>query len=231
MRPAIRSFVILSVCLLVAGCSPEPPDPPPAPGDPPSTPPPPGLGLEAEATAPDPPPAPAASPDAPQTPGVVRVPPPAPPSQAPQEGWTVGILHRASPTGRVGTLVAVRTARQPGYDRVVFEFAGGELPGYHAEYVDRPVRQCGSGDPVPLPGDAWLRVRFEPANAHTDEGRATVQDRDRTLNYGLVKRLALICDFEAQVEWVLALAAPNPYRVLVLSNPARIVVDVQHFRL
>ena len=60
----------------------------------------------------------------------------------------------------------------------LFEFAD-ELPGYRIEYVDRPVRQCGSGDTVPLLGDAWLSLRFYPANAHTEEGQPTVLERQR----------------------------------------------------
>ena len=152
------------------------------------------------------------------------------PSSGAQEGWTAGNTTRESRASGAPTLVAVRTARQPGYDRTVFEFAGDELPGYHIEYVDRPVRQCGSGEPVPLPGDAWLLVRFNPANAHTEEGRPTVTDRDQSPDLGLLKRLRLICDYEAYVEWVLALAAPNPYRVLELSGPTRLVLDVQHYR-
>ena len=155
--------------------------------------------------------------------------PPAP-AAGPQDGWTAGNTTRASRAAGAPTLMAVRSARQPGYDRTVFEFDGDALPGYHIEYVDRPVRQCGSGDTVPLPGDAWLQIRFEPANAHTEEGRPTVADRDQSPDLALLKRLRLICDFEAQVEWVLALAAPNPYRVLELSGPTRLVLDVQHYR-
>src|SRR3990172_2005408 len=41
---------------------------------------------------------------------------------------------------------ALAATAQAGYDRVVFEFAGDSLPGYHVEYVNRPVVRCGSGD-------------------------------------------------------------------------------------
>lgn len=139
---------------------------------------------------------------------------------------TVGKTEKEG-AGGPALLRAVRTATHEGFERVVFEFAGARVPGYHVEYVDRPVRQCGSGEPVPVAGDAWLRVRLSPANAHTEAGEATVRDRARRLDYPNLLELKILCDFEAEVEWVLGLASPTRYRVLELTNPARLVVDVK----
>jgi hypothetical protein len=141
---------------------------------------------------------------------------------------TAGIVDKPRPDAPPALLRDVRTARQEGFDRVVFEFAGESLPGYHLEYVDRPVRQCGSGEPVPLAGDAWLQMRLVPANAHTEAGAPTVRERERHLDYPVFRELESTCDFEAHVEWVLGVASPNRYRVLELSNPTRLVVDVRH---
>lgn len=139
-------------------------------------------------------------------------------------GWTAGVTRRAG--SAVALLQEVRAGRHGGYDRLVFQFADS-LPGWHIAYVDRPVRQCGSGDVVPLPGDAWLSIRLEPANAHTEAGRPTVAERDRTFEGGNLKRLKLICDFEAQVEWIAAVGYPGRYRVMTLRQPARLVVDIR----
>ncbi|HEV3471487.1 MAG TPA: hypothetical protein VG148_19325 [Pyrinomonadaceae bacterium] len=139
---------------------------------------------------------------------------------------TAGAVEKES-GGEPALLRAVRTASREKFERVVFEFEGAGLPGYRVEYVDRPVRQCGSGEAVPVAGDAWLRVRLTPANAHTEAGRPTVRDRARRLAYPNLKELKLLCDFEAEVEWVLGLASPNRYRVLELTNPARLVIDVK----
>ena len=125
-------------------------------------------------------------------------------------------------------LESLRTARNNGYDRIVFEFESGRVPGYQIEYVDRPVRQCGSGQVVPLRGDGWLRIRLEPSQAHDDRGRPTVQDRARTTELPILREMQLICDYEGHVEWVLVVASPNPYRVVELNSPARLVVDVRH---
>lgn len=142
-------------------------------------------------------------------------------------GWTAGIVERPAASSGVVLLTSVETATHEGFDRVVFGFADGRLPGHHLEYVDRPVRRCGSGEPVALPGDGWLEVRLLDARAHTEEGEATVARGRPTPDLGLVRELALTCDFEGRVTWVLAVASPNRYRVLELREPARLVVDVR----
>lgn len=141
---------------------------------------------------------------------------------------TAGIVEKAAQSDSIAILRDVRTARHDAFDRVVFEFEGNALPGYHVEYIDRPVRSCGSGEVVPLAGDAWLEVRMTPTQAHTDEGLPTVTQRERNLNYPVLLELESTCDFEAIVTWVLGVASPNRYRVLELSNPSRLVIDVRH---
>ena len=139
--------------------------------------------------------------------------------------WAAGLV--AKPGSEMVTLMAVRTASHDEFERIVFAFEPQRLPGYRIEYVDRPVRQCGSGEVVELPGDAWLSIRLEPAQAHTDQGAATVTERSRTLDYQNIKALRQICDFEGQVEWIVAVASPTHYRTLELREPARLVVDVR----
>ncbi|HVJ18189.1 MAG TPA: hypothetical protein VM686_22370 [Polyangiaceae bacterium] len=144
------------------------------------------------------------------------------------QAFTAGIVEYRPKPKEVALLTDVRSARHEGFDRIVFEFASGPLPGYHLEYVDKPVRRCGSGEATPVAGDAWLEVRFEPANAHTPSGAPTIKDRDQKLELEVVKELEQTCDFEAHVTWVLGAAKPNKYRVLTLDDPLRLVVDVKH---
>ena len=128
----------------------------------------------------------------------------------------------------IATLESVRAARNDDFDRLVLEFRGGALPGYRVEYVDPPVRQCGSGQAVPLTGEAWLRIRLEPARAHDERGRATVSDRSRQTELPSLRDMQLICDYEGQVEWILGLNDRERFRVTELINPSRLVVDVMH---
>ncbi len=141
--------------------------------------------------------------------------------------WTAGIAESKGPIKGISLLSSVRAARHEGFDRVVFEFKG-ELPNYHVEYVDKPVRKCGSGEATLLEGDGWLSVAFEPANAHTEAGAPTVTELEQHPNLPIVRELELTCDFEAHVTWVAGVASPNRYRISKLSDPTRFVVDIRH---
>lgn len=150
----------------------------------------------------------------------------------PADSGTAGITVQTRGGIEPAILREVRTASHAEFDRVVFDFGSGAIPGYHVEYVDRPVRQCGSGEPMDVQGDGWLRVRLEPARAHEfrDDTLAvvTITERNRILTLPNLRQLVLTCDFEAQVEWVLGVGSPNRYRVMELARPARLVVDVRN---
>ncbi|MDM7920719.1 MAG: hypothetical protein QUS14_00345 [Pyrinomonadaceae bacterium] len=161
-----------------------------------------------------------------------KTPTPAPVDESPDVAdfaGTGGNTDKPNPDIK-GTAILreIRTARHGNYDRIVFEFAGAELPGYHIEYIDKPVRSCGSGDVVPLAGDAWLQVRFTPAAAHTDEGKPTLPSREIKPGLPIILEAKSACDFEADVEWVLGVSSPNKYRVIELKGPARLAVDIKH---
>jgi antitoxin (DNA-binding transcriptional repressor) of toxin-antitoxin stability system len=90
--------------------------------------------------------------------------------------------------------------------------------------------RCGSGDPVSIAGMGRLVVRLEPAQAHDERGNPTVEQREWAPGLPAIKEMKLVCDFEAQVEWVLGVAATTPYRVLEAAGPARLTLDVRHPR-
>jgi hypothetical protein len=141
---------------------------------------------------------------------------------------TAGVTDKKSQSQQAAILSAIRIARHRGFDRIVFEFSGASVPGYHIEYIDKPVRSCGSGEVVPLAGDGWLEVRMSPAAAHTEQGKPTIESRAFSPNLPIVKELKSTCDFEADVTWVAGVRSPNRYRVLELKDPARLVVDISH---
>lgn len=141
---------------------------------------------------------------------------------------TAGIVDKMGSGSNAAVLTAVRIAAHPNYDRIVFEFSGAALPGYHIEYIDKPVRSCGSGEVVPLAGDGWLEIRMMPAAAHNDAGEATVKTSEFSPGLSIVKELKSTCDFEADLTWVAGVSSPNRYRVLELKEPTRLVVDVKH---
>jgi hypothetical protein len=141
---------------------------------------------------------------------------------------TAGITDKKYDIKTTAVLKEVRAAAHENFDRVVFEFEGAEMPSYRIEYVDKPVRACGSGDVVPLKGDGWLQIRFNNAAAHTEDGQPSVKNRAQSPNLKIIKEMKLTCDFEAEVEWVLGVASPNKYRFIELKNPTRLAVDIKH---
>ncbi|WP_422652963.1 AMIN-like domain-containing (lipo)protein [Archangium sp.] len=200
----------LAACLAAAGCKKEEPT---APTPPTAQTPDAGAGAT---PAPPPPPAPtspgsqAAQPEDPKNPE-----------------WTAGLVNIQRSSQRPVTLREVRTARNEGFDRLVLQFDGDQVPGYHIEYIDKPVIKCGSGDPTEIAGQGWLQVRVQPAQAH-EGAQVTVAERERKPGLPILQELELTCDFEGEVTWVLGVKHPNKYRVMELKEPTRLVVDVQH---
>jgi len=127
-------------------------------------------------------------------------------------------------------LVAVRTARHEGYDRVTFEF-DGPAPGYQVQYIDGPILSDGEGAPVAVDGAAHLQVRMEPASGYDLEAGAptytgpTVVSGTDTSEVVEVVRTG---DFEAVLTWVIGFNDRVDFRVDTLPDPTRIVVDVRN---
>jgi hypothetical protein len=140
---------------------------------------------------------------------------------------TAGIVEKKRPAMSPATLHSVRTGDHQSFERVVFEFSGTDLPGYHIEYLDHPVRACGSGDIVEISGEGFLQVRLQPAQAHDENGQPAITTRELKPGLPLIQEMKIVCDFEADVEWILGLAKPNRYRVLELSKPPRLVIDIK----
>lgn len=144
--------------------------------------------------------------------------------------WTAADTNVERPSAGAAVLREVRTAGHEAFDRIVLDFGADAVPNYRISYIDSPVRQCGSGNPVSLAGDAWLSITVQPANAHTEEGEPTVRERERTPGLPVLLELKLICDFEAMVEIVAGVESPEQYRSFVLESPNRLVVDIEHPR-
>ena len=127
------------------------------------------------------------------------------------------------------TLVAVRTAHHPEttpkYDRVVFEFRGS-VPLIEVSYV-KHMFEDGSGRPVTIAGTALVSVRFQPAQAHDDQGRSTAPRRVGC-NMPLVKELVCAGDFEGIVTYGLGISRKAEVRFLTLGDASRVVIDIVH---
>lgn len=125
----------------------------------------------------------------------------------------------------VPTLVGIRAAHHPGFDRIVFDFDGGVPASRRVRYVDELIAD-GSGLPVRIAGRAILRVRFEPAQAHTEAGEVLVPRR-RTFALPNIMTAVRSGDFESVTTYGIGLAKRTDFEVFTLHNPSRVVVDIR----
>lgn len=123
------------------------------------------------------------------------------------------------------TLVEIRAAHQPGYDRIVFEFSGGLPDVTRARWVDS-LRLDPSDKPAKVQGNAFLKVRFRQALAH-DAGGPTVSPLRRAFDLPNIAHVVMLGDYEGEVSIGIGLMERTKIRKTYrLSEPDRFVMDV-----
>lgn len=172
---------------------------------------------------------PSASPPAP-------TPLPTSPEATDQGPFTCQDHNGGSLPGPLMQLKSVRVAHQPaGYDRIVFEFAphpgnAAFLPDYSvtrqasAKFVKDP-----SGQEMTLRGPAGIRIGFHGASGVDSYTGANTYNGPLDITPGLpvLQELEQIGDFEGSLSWGAGLNRPSCIRTLELSNPTRLVIDIQ----
>lgn len=146
---------------------------------------------------------------------------PKPPSGPAFRTAAISGTHSGQPTTR---LVGIQTSRQDGYDRVEFTFDRA-APSWRVAYTSA-IRD-GAGRHVALQGRALLAVAFQPAQAHQRGGASSFGPRSRTPGYDSLRQVRLVSDIEGQVRFGLGLDARSGFRVLEVSTPPRVIVDVR----
>jgi hypothetical protein len=132
--------------------------------------------------------------------------------------------------GPTAVLTAVRTAHQPGFDRVVFEFNGAAPPGYTVVVKTGQPVQDASGKTVKVSGNAYVAVRLahaseaDPATGQVVyKGPTRITPPDTTT----VTEVVATGDFEGVLSWAIGVRQAGPFRVSELTGPARLIVDIQ----
>ncbi len=119
---------------------------------------------------------------------------------------------------------AVRTGTHPGYDRVTIEFNNGEPAEVDVStQTGTKFTQGASGQTITLNGSAGVLVIIHGADEHT----AFTGSIDIKPGYSVLLELRQVEDFEGTVQWGLGLSKSACYRVFFLTNPARLVIDIQ----
>jgi hypothetical protein len=133
----------------------------------------------------------------------------------------------ASTTDRA-QITDVRVGTHDGYDRVVFEFDSG-LPDAVIEGVLAPFYADASGLEIEVTGSAFLKVRMHGASKVSPEGAVTYGGSTNfEPEFDRLLQLLEGGDFEAESTWYLGLDGGSCFRVLTLSDPSRLVIDIEH---
>jgi hypothetical protein len=149
----------------------------------------------------------------------------------PLEGAGTNVVVGQTTAKAIALLERVAVGRHEGYDRVVFQFRGEGLPGYRVEYVEPPLKEDGSGNPVTVDGTAVVVVRMEPASGfdlNTGEGEIVYKGPKRIPGASVVREIVRTGDFEAVLSWAVGLEQKVDFRVLTLTSPSRLVVDFRN---
>jgi hypothetical protein len=122
-------------------------------------------------------------------------------------------------------LIGVRAAHQPGFDRVVFDFFGGLPETRSASYVTTLTADP-SGFPITIAGRSILAVSFFSARGHKLDGTDTAPNRTVFALPNVLTAVQSGDGFENVVSYGIGLAVRQPFRISTLSNPPRVVVDI-----
>lgn len=149
------------------------------------------------------------------------------------DGGTEDVELEGAADQQTAVLDEVRIARHDGYDRVVWEFSAGDRPRLWVEYVDGAT-EPGSGREVEVAGEATIQMSASTAtdygaelyapNHEPYDGPERVEGADTER----VTEAVSLGDFEATMEWAVGVDAERPFRVEVLEDPLRVVLDVRH---
>ena len=125
-------------------------------------------------------------------------------------------------------IMDVRAGTHPGFDRVVFEFSGA-IPEFNLESVKRPFSRDASGLPLVVEGNAFWRLTMHGATKLSPSGGISYTGPTNfEVRYPQLVDLVEGGDFEAVSTWYLGLQANSCVRVLKLSGPGRLVIDIEH---
>ncbi|MEX0629382.1 MAG: hypothetical protein WEE67_02985 [Chloroflexota bacterium] len=132
---------------------------------------------------------------------------------------SIGLAHLAD----------VRVGTHAGYDRIVFEFMEDGTPEFRIEAADPPFSMDPSGMPMAVNGSAFLQIILNGGTKVGDDGSPTYTGPTE-FGPGFDQLVDLIerGDFEAINNWYVGMAGEGCLRAFVLSDPSRIVIDLEH---
>jgi len=145
-------------------------------------------------------------------------------------GWICGLRVTLAATGVAPVhTVDVRVGTHTDYDRIVFEYAEAGTPAVLIQHATPPFTKDPSGLPLTVNGSNVLEINLNGATKVADDGSLTYTGpTDFQPGYAQLVQLVERGDFEAVNTWYLGLDGGDCIRAAVVTNPSRLVIDVQH---
>ena len=133
------------------------------------------------------------------------------------------VIDWASPPP-TAVIDALRTGTHPGYERLTIEFKSGNLSDLQIHVQTGTVfTRSPRGDQVTLAGNNGILVIIPGADMHTGyTGSADIK-----VGYAALVEIRQVEDFEGTVQLALGVSGATCYRAFVLTNPGRLVIDIQ----
>ena len=126
-------------------------------------------------------------------------------------------------------LTDITVSSEDGFDRITFTYIEDSIPGWvvesaHAPFVDDP-----RGQPMDVAGTSVYLITIRGGTSQADDGTSTYDGpHNFEPGYEQIVQLVERGDFEATNSWYLGLNGGECLRAFTLTNPTRIVIDVQH---
>ncbi len=131
-------------------------------------------------------------------------------------------------TAPLANITDVRVGTHAGYDRVVFEFEQG-TPEVTLDRASPPFTADASGLPIDVEGASFLRLTMRGGSKQTDAGTSSYDGpTDFSVDHPALVHVVEGGDFERQSTWYLGLTGEACVRVLLLDEPHRLVIDLEH---
>jgi hypothetical protein len=119
---------------------------------------------------------------------------------------------------------ALRTGTHPGYDRLTVEFQNGQPASIELRpQSGTTFNNSPKGDQVTLAGKNGILVVIHNADQHTSYSGS----RDIKTGYATLVEVRTVEDFEGVVQLALGVSGATCYRAFILTNPTRLVIDIQ----
>ena len=125
-------------------------------------------------------------------------------------------------------LTDVRVGTHGDYDRIVFEYDEG-LPELEVRRANPPLLADASGMELDVDGEAFLQIVLRGGTKQTESGGSSYPGpTELTPGFDRLVEMEEGGDFEAVNTWYVGMSGDACIRGFTLSDPPRIVIDLEH---